>query len=133
MPSVQAIFLISHISMVRSVDIGILFFAFNNIAPPDKAFRHGDIENILENLVKTVGGSSHAGGGLLGFAKSVIHSSSGGVKFSKSDVKKVYFVRSIILPRCHLITILTWQSIGKLVTGLLSGLFSPYNHIASII
>ncbi|KAG6879454.1 hypothetical protein C0992_002585, partial [Termitomyces sp. T32_za158] len=55
-----------------------------------KAFRHGDIESILENLVKTAGGMA-AGGGLLGFASSVIKQASGGDKFTKSDVKKVYF------------------------------------------
>jgi hypothetical protein len=78
---------------------------FNNVATPDKAFRHGDIENILENLVKTVGGAS-GGDSLFGFAKSIIQSASGGKKFSKSDVKKVYFVRSIIIPRRHLIAVL---------------------------
>lgn len=57
----------------------------------DKAFRHGDIESILETLVKSAGGAA-AGGGLLGFAKSVMNSASGGPKFSKSDIKKVYFV-----------------------------------------
>ncbi|KAG6911350.1 hypothetical protein DXG01_001021 [Tephrocybe rancida] len=62
-------------------------FAYLN----DKAFRHGDIESILENLVKSAGGAA-AGGGLLGFAQSVIQSASGGAKFSKSDIKKVYFV-----------------------------------------
>lgn len=60
---------------------------------PDKAFRHGDIENILTNLVKAVG---HSGGSssLFGFAKSILNQASGGAKFSKSDVKKVYFVSS---------------------------------------
>ncbi|KAG6878317.1 hypothetical protein C0993_008914 [Termitomyces sp. T159_Od127] len=53
----------------------------------DKAFRHGDIESILENLVKTAGGMA-AGGGLLGFASSVFKQASGGDKFTKSDVKK---------------------------------------------
>lgn len=33
-----------------------------------------------------------AGGGLLGFASSVFKQASGGDKFTKSDVKKVYFV-----------------------------------------
>ncbi|TFK41913.1 heterokaryon incompatibility protein Het-C-domain-containing protein [Crucibulum laeve] len=62
-------------------------FAYLN----DKAFRHGDIENILEKLVKNVGGAAIGGGGLLGFAKSVIKQASGGSKFSRSDIKKVYF------------------------------------------
>ncbi|KAG6874423.1 hypothetical protein C0995_015159 [Termitomyces sp. Mi166 len=57
----------------------------------DKAFRHGDIENILENLAKTAGGMA-AGGGLLGFASSMLKQASGGDKFTKSDVKRVYFV-----------------------------------------
>ncbi|KAK0212316.1 heterokaryon incompatibility Het-C [Desarmillaria ectypa] len=51
----------------------------------EKAFRHGDIESILENLLKSVG----TGGGILGFAKSVMNSE--GPKFKKSDVQKVYF------------------------------------------
>ncbi|KAF9015756.1 heterokaryon incompatibility protein Het-C-domain-containing protein [Cyathus striatus] len=61
-------------------------FAYLN----DKAFRHGDIENILESLVKHVG-TAAVGGGILGFAKHIIKQASGGSKFSKSDVKKVYF------------------------------------------
>ncbi|KAF8921834.1 heterokaryon incompatibility protein Het-C-domain-containing protein [Mucidula mucida] len=61
-------------------------FAYLN----DKAFRHGDIENILETLVKYAGHAS-AGGGLLGFASQVLKTASGGSKFSKSDIKKVYF------------------------------------------
>jgi len=59
----------------------------------DKAFRHGDIENILETLVKSAGGAAIGGSGILGFATSVIKHASGGSKFSKSDIKKVYFVR----------------------------------------
>ena len=64
-------------------------FAYLN----DKAFRHGDIENILENLVKYAGhaSASHSGG-ILGFASSVLNKASGGSKFSKGDIKKVYFV-----------------------------------------
>ena len=56
-----------------------------------KAFRHGDIEGILSELAKTAG---HAvgGGGLIGFAQSVLSTASGGAKFSKEDVKRVYFV-----------------------------------------
>lgn len=57
----------------------------------DKAFRHGDIEAILETLVKNVGGSA-AGGGLLSFATSVLESATGGAKFNKMDIKRVYFV-----------------------------------------
>ncbi|THV06567.1 Het-C-domain-containing protein [Dendrothele bispora CBS 962.96] len=56
----------------------------------EKAFRHGDIENILSEVAKSAGGAA-AGGGLLGFAKKMMDQSSGGSKFSKSDVKKVYF------------------------------------------
>jgi hypothetical protein len=63
----------------------------------DKAFRHGDIENILENLVKNVGGPA-LGGGLLGFASSVFKTASGGSKFSKMDVKRVYFVCGLETP-----------------------------------
>ncbi|PPQ99587.1 hypothetical protein CVT24_005166 [Panaeolus cyanescens] len=54
-------------------------FAYLN----DKAFRHGDIENILETLTKTAA----VGGGFMGFMKKV----TGGKTFSKSDIKKVYF------------------------------------------
>ncbi|KAI0274933.1 heterokaryon incompatibility Het-C [Gloeopeniophorella convolvens] len=56
----------------------------------DKAFRHGDIENILTELAKTAG-SAAAGGGILHFAQSLIAAGTGGSKFSKGDVKKVYF------------------------------------------
>ncbi|KDR85638.1 hypothetical protein GALMADRAFT_218734 [Galerina marginata CBS 339.88] len=64
-------------------------FAYLN----DKAFRHGDIENILETLAKSAGGAGAAIGGssLIDFASSVIRHVKGGSKFSKSDVKKVYF------------------------------------------
>ncbi|KAJ7144853.1 Het-C-domain-containing protein [Mycena crocata] len=71
-------------------------FAFLN----EKAFRHGDIENILSTLAKTAGhvAAAHAatgGGDLLGFAKSIIKtavtSGTGNEKFSSSDIKKVYF------------------------------------------
>ncbi|EJD42358.1 heterokaryon incompatibility Het-C [Auricularia subglabra TFB-10046 SS5] len=59
-------------------------FAFLN----DKAFRHGDIENVISDLVKIAGGA--AGGGLFSFARSIV-GSSGGKRFSKEDVKKIYF------------------------------------------
>ncbi|KAG6846066.1 hypothetical protein H0H87_006430 [Tephrocybe sp. NHM501043] len=61
-------------------------FAYLN----DKAFRHGDIESILETLVKNAGGLA-TGGGLLSFAHSMLQQASGGAKFTKSDIKKVYF------------------------------------------
>jgi len=72
----------------------IYFLSLTNSA--DKAFRHGDIENVLEELVKTAGGVA-MGGGLLGIASSVITQVTGGSKFSKSDVKKVYFVRKCLM------------------------------------
>lgn len=56
----------------------------------DKAFRHGDIESILQNVAK-VAGAAGGGGGLLKFASSVL-SGGGGKKFSKPDIKHVYFV-----------------------------------------
>ncbi|KAJ7654177.1 heterokaryon incompatibility protein Het-C-domain-containing protein [Mycena rosella] len=67
-------------------------FAFLN----DKAFRHGDIENILSTLAKTAGhvAMSSGGGDLFGFAKSLIKSATsgpGGSKFTSGDIKKVYF------------------------------------------
>ncbi|KAI0718880.1 heterokaryon incompatibility protein Het-C-domain-containing protein [Cerioporus squamosus] len=58
-----------------------------------KAFRHGDIENILSELAKSVGHAG-GGGGLLGLAQSVLSaaaSGGGGATFSKEDVKRVYF------------------------------------------
>ncbi|KAJ3509499.1 hypothetical protein NLJ89_g5198 [Agrocybe chaxingu] len=61
-------------------------FAYLN----DKAFRHGDIENVLETLVKSAGGTI-GGASLLGIASSVLKHVAGGSKFSKSDIKKVYF------------------------------------------
>ncbi|KAI9444928.1 Het-C-domain-containing protein [Lactarius indigo] len=63
-------------------------FAFLN----DKAFRHGDIENILTEIAKTAGGVV-TGGGILQFAQSVVAAGSGGSKFSKSDVKKGNWLR----------------------------------------
>ncbi|KAJ3810678.1 Het-C-domain-containing protein [Lentinula aff. lateritia] len=61
-------------------------FAYLN----DKAFRHGDIENILEQVLKNT--ALAAGGtGLLGFAKQAFQNVSGGSKFDKGDIKKVYF------------------------------------------
>ncbi|OJT08483.1 hypothetical protein TRAPUB_666 [Trametes pubescens] len=57
-----------------------------------KAFRHGDIEDILTELAKSVGHVG-GGGGLLGIAASVLGAASGssGSKFTKEDVKRVYF------------------------------------------
>ncbi|KAI1794001.1 Het-C-domain-containing protein [Ganoderma leucocontextum] len=58
-----------------------------------KAFRHGDIENILAELAKAVGHVG-GGGGLLDFAQSVLSAATSGgegSKFSKEDVKRVYF------------------------------------------
>ncbi|KAI0830771.1 heterokaryon incompatibility protein Het-C-domain-containing protein [Trametes gibbosa] len=57
-----------------------------------KAFRHGDIEDILTELVKSVGHAG-GGGGLLGIAQSVLGAATGssGAKFTKEDVKRVYF------------------------------------------
>jgi hypothetical protein len=57
-----------------------------------KAFRHGDIENVLEELAKNVGGAA-GGASLIGFAQALLNSGSGGgSKFSHADVKRVYFV-----------------------------------------
>ncbi|KAF8665446.1 hypothetical protein AX16_000464 [Volvariella volvacea WC 439] len=55
----------------------------------DKAYRHGDIEGVLGDLVKWTGRSG--GGGLFGFASSIVAAATGGSKFSRSDIKKVYF------------------------------------------
>ncbi|TFY71829.1 hypothetical protein EVG20_g1176 [Dentipellis fragilis] len=57
----------------------------------NKAFRHGDIENILTEIAKAAGKGA-AGGGILSIASSILSGgSSGGKKFNKGDVKKVYF------------------------------------------
>ncbi|KAI0068034.1 Het-C-domain-containing protein [Artomyces pyxidatus] len=56
----------------------------------NKAFRHGDIENILTEVAKTVGKGASAAG-FLSFAQSILNSGAGGTKFNKGDVKKVYF------------------------------------------
>ncbi|KAJ3526869.1 hypothetical protein NM688_g8205 [Phlebia brevispora] len=61
-------------------------FAYLN----DKAFRHGDIENVLSELAKTAGHAA-ASGGLFSFAQSVLGAATGGSKFSSQDVKRVYF------------------------------------------
>lgn len=79
-----------HISTVSSIPIDLGFNLINNKSL-DKAFRHGDIENVLEELVK-FSGSGIGGSSLLGIASSVLHQVTGGSKFSKSDIKKVYFV-----------------------------------------
>ncbi|EAU92260.1 heterokaryon incompatibility protein HET-C [Coprinopsis cinerea okayama7 len=62
-------------------------FAYLN----DKAFRHGDIESVLENLAKTAGRAAIGGGNLLAFASSVVSAATGPRKFNKNDIKKVYF------------------------------------------
>lgn len=59
-------------------------FSFLN----DRAFRHGDIENVIAEVIKIAGHA--AGGGMFSFARSIVGSSSG-KKFSKEDVKKIYF------------------------------------------
>lgn len=78
-----------------------------------KAFRHGDIESILEELAKTAGVAA-GGSGLLGFASSVFNAAKGGSKFSRMDVKRVYFVRSAL----YLISsgVVDRVTTGKLVT-----------------
>ena len=81
-----------------------------------KAFRHGDIEDILSELAKTAG---HAvgGGGLIGFAQSVLSAASGGAKFSKEDVKRVYFVSIIYHFTCFFL-VFTRYTTGKLAQRL---------------
>ncbi|KAH8921224.1 heterokaryon incompatibility Het-C [Atractiella rhizophila] len=56
----------------------------------DSAYRHGDIESVLGDLVRWDGLSS--GGGLLGAAVGMLSAAAaGGPKFSKADVNRVYF------------------------------------------
>ena len=45
--------------------------------------------------MKAVGHSQ--GGGILGFAQNVLSAATGGAKFSKEDVKRVYFVSEIVI------------------------------------
>jgi len=85
----------------------------------DKAFRHGDIENVLQELVKCVS-AGIGGGSLLRIASSVLQEVTGGSKFSKSDIKKVYFVSNDCVSIYNKIN---FSSSGKLVERLLSGLF----------
>lgn len=70
----------------------------------DKAFRHGDIENILENLAKTAAAASIGGSGLLNIAVSVVKNMGGPAKFDKSDIKKVYFVSRTKHPQTQTLT-----------------------------
>jgi hypothetical protein len=70
----------------------ILFVSSCREFETDKAFRHGDIESVLEKLAKTAGRASIGGSGIIGIAASVIKAAAGPSKFSKSDIKKVYFV-----------------------------------------
>lgn len=63
------------------------------------AFRHGDIESILSTLSKNVGSSGFGGGvvGILaGVAKAALNRGKGD-RFTSLDVKRVYFVRFLLL------------------------------------
>jgi len=55
-------------------------------------------------LVKAVGHSQ--GGGILGFAQNVLSAATGGSKFSKEDVKHVYFVSEVVV-ECGICPLLT--------------------------
>ncbi|KDQ14431.1 hypothetical protein BOTBODRAFT_132240 [Botryobasidium botryosum FD-172 SS1] len=64
--------------------------AFN--APPFSVFlrlKHGDIESVLAELNKSLGGNFS--GGVAGFLSGVAGAVRGGSKFSKMDIKRVYF------------------------------------------
>ncbi|EEB94297.1 hypothetical protein MPER_06908, partial [Moniliophthora perniciosa FA553] len=56
-----------------------------------KAYRHGDIEGVLSDLVK----NASTGGSVFAFAKKILGKD--GPKFKGSDIKKVYFVSSELL------------------------------------
>ncbi|CCA68738.1 related to Het-c heterokaryon incompatibility protein [Serendipita indica DSM 11827] len=56
-----------------------------------KAFRHLDIESILENIVRWRGSRGSGAGGLLGAAVGLLASGGGEKKFTKADVNRVYF------------------------------------------
>ncbi|KDQ14438.1 hypothetical protein BOTBODRAFT_32569 [Botryobasidium botryosum FD-172 SS1] len=55
----------------------------------EKAFRHGDIESILAELNKSLG--ANFSGGAAGLLMGVAGALRGGSKFSKMDIKRVYF------------------------------------------
>ncbi|EPQ60148.1 Het-C-domain-containing protein [Gloeophyllum trabeum ATCC 11539] len=92
-PSVTTTFLILSV-LLLALPSGTYAFGAGDIPDfaylNDKAFRHGDIENILTELAKTTGQAA-AGGGLLSLAQNLLSTAAGGSKFSKNDVKKVYF------------------------------------------
>lgn len=80
----------------------------SNVEPDNET---GDIENTLTELAKAVGHShGGGGGGLLGFAKTVLSAASGaagGKKFTKDDVKRVYFVWRMLMLRRY--TLMPYQ------------------------
>lgn len=71
-------------------------------------------------MAKTVGGVA-AGGSIFGIAQSILGAASGGNKFSREDVKKVYFVRKCL--ESLYCGVLTPRMLGELVAGLLPGDF----------
>ena len=74
----------------RVITPSVVAWAYYGIA--DKAFRHGDIEEILPKLVKNLGSSGGGGGdSWLVFMASLFSFGSGG-KFTKMDMKRIYFV-----------------------------------------
>ena len=82
---------IIHISTVNKLPyLKVNALTFNT----DKAFRHGDIEEILPTLLKNV----HLGGseGLWGILKAILTfgmaGGLNGVRFGRTDVDRIYFV-----------------------------------------
>ncbi|KAH8833028.1 heterokaryon incompatibility Het-C [Flagelloscypha sp. PMI_526] len=84
MLSELVIFRLSPIS--RVVHSGAFSNFFSLIGKPLVLSRHGDIENILSELTKA--GAEATGNG---FLQSMMSVATGGSKFSKSDIKRVYF------------------------------------------
>jgi hypothetical protein len=61
------------------------------------------------------------GGGILGFAQNVLSAATGGSKFSKEDVKRVYFVSVASYTRTAHRVLRLIGGIGKLAPRLLTG------------
>lgn len=61
---------------------------------PLTSCRHGDIENVLTELNKSI--VSQPSGGAMGLFLGVANAFGSGPKFTKMDVKRVYFVRTAL-------------------------------------
>lgn len=67
--------------------------SISHINLPDKAYRHGDIENVLSEVAKTsVSPLGSSGGSVFGLAQVLLSAERGSSNFTSDDVKRVYFV-----------------------------------------